>query len=121
MKIIGNTLETIHKFRHGHVSKRWLDDPFLTSTVALGANRNIKLQLLYLDTNDTFYLVESTSSIAHSLQYQDGAISVSEWSPADFAGLLRSYNQPGFDNYFQLIVTNTAMANSGSKQEDFVK
>ena len=63
MKIIGNTLETIHKFRHGHVSKRWLDDPFLTSTVALGANRNIKLQLLYLDTNDTFYLVESTSSM----------------------------------------------------------
>lgn len=65
MKIIGNTLETIHKFRHSHVSKHWLNDPFLTSTASLGDNRNIKLQLLYLDINDTFYLVESTSAISH--------------------------------------------------------
>lgn len=114
MKIIGNTLETIHKFRHGHVSQHWLNDPFLTSTTSLGANRNIKLQLLYLDINDTFYLVESTSAMSHSLQYQDGAIIISDWSPADFAGLLRSYNKPGFDNYFQLIVTNTALAYSNS-------
>jgi len=58
MKIIGNTLETIHKFRHENVSQRFVSDPFLAAKAALGANRNIKLQLLYLDTNETFYLVE---------------------------------------------------------------
>ncbi|MBC6498477.1 hypothetical protein H7R52_06580 [Weissella confusa] len=48
MKIIGNTLETIHKFRHENVSQRFVSDPFLAANAALGANRNIKLQLLYL-------------------------------------------------------------------------
>ena len=110
MKIIGKTLERIHKFRHENVSQRLVSDPFLATKAALGANRNIKLQLLYLDTNDTFYLVENTSSIARSLQYNDGAVIVSEWSTVDFIALMQSYDKPGFDNYFQLLVNNTAAA-----------
>ena len=117
MKIIGNTLETIHKFRHENVSQRFVSDPFLAANAALGANRNIKLQLVYLDTNETFYLVENTSSIARSLQYNDGAIVVSEWSTVDFIALMQSYDKPGFDNYFQLLVNNTAQAHEVQEEE----
>lgn len=117
MKIIGNTLETIHKFRHENVSQRFVSDPFLAANAALGANRNIKLQLLYLDTNETFYLVENTSSIARSLQYNDGAIVVSEWSTVDFIALMQIYDKPGFDNYFQLLVNNTAQAHEVQEEE----
>jgi len=115
MKIIGNTLETIHKFRHDNVSQRLVSDPFLATKAALGANRNIKLQLLYLDTNDTYYLVENTSAMSRALQYNDGAIIISEWTTVDFIALMQSYDKPGFDNYFQLLVNNTVLARSAQK------
>ena len=35
---------------------------------------------------------------------------VSEWSTVDFIALMQSYDKPGFDNYFQLLVNNTAAA-----------
>jgi hypothetical protein len=110
MKIIGNTLETIHNFRHKYVPERVLDDPFLAARATLAVRDNVTLQLLYLDTNNTFYLAESTTSMAHGLQYNEGAVVVREWTPADFVAQKRSYGQPGFDNYFQLLVNNTAEA-----------
>lgn len=110
MKIIGNTLETIHNFRHNYVSERTTIDPFLPAKAALSAGQNVKLQLLYLDVNNTFYLVENTAAIAHHLQYEEAAVVVREWAPADLLAEKRSYNQPGFDNYFQLLVQNTAEA-----------
>ncbi|MDR3190228.1 MAG: hypothetical protein LBT80_03360 [Lactobacillaceae bacterium] len=111
MKIIGNNLETIHKFRHENISERLMNDPLLASVVGLTtANNPHRLQLLFLDTNETFYLVDNTSSMAHSLIYQDGAIVVREWSPADIMALLRSFEGHGFDNYFQILIINTAEA-----------
>lgn len=110
MKIVGNTLETLHNFRHKHIASRILEDPFLATKVALALRPNVKLQLLYLDVNETFYLVESTTSMAHSLIYNDGAIVVHEWSPIDVVALKQSYDKPGFDNYFQMLINNTAQA-----------
>jgi hypothetical protein len=120
MKIIGNTLETIHNFRHKYVPERVLDDPFLAARATLAVRDNVTLQLMYLDTNDTFYLVESTTAMAHNLQYNDGAIVVRQWSVSDFVAQKRAYGQPGFDNYFQLLVNNTAEAIS-EQQEHVTK
>jgi len=114
MKIIGNQLETIHKFRHENVSDRAVNDSFLSPLASLTTVNNIhRLQLLYLDTNDTFYLVENTTSMAHSLMYKDGAIVVHEWSPADLVALIKSYAAKGFDNYFQILINNTAESHEG--------
>ncbi|MCM0583311.1 hypothetical protein H9L19_01845 [Weissella diestrammenae] len=114
MKIIGNQLETIHRFRHDNVSDRVINDSILGSLAGLTTVNNIhRLQLLYLDTNDTFYLVENTSSMAHALTYNDGAIVIHEWSPADIVALMKSYDAHGFDNYFQILVHNTAESHAG--------
>ena len=121
MKIIGNTLETIHTFRHSYVSERMVIDPFLSAKSALAASQNAKLQLLYLDVNDTFYLVENTTAIAHYLQYDEAAVLIREWSPADFIAQMRSYDRPGFDNYFQLLVQNTAEAVSEQDAHNVTK
>ncbi len=102
MKLLGNTLEKIHKFRHDHLPSHRL--PVRTN------HPYARLSLLYLDTNDTYYLVDNASAIFHSLHYNDGAIVVSEWIAAELAGLKKSYAQPGFDNYFQMLVQNTAEA-----------
>lgn len=111
MKIIGNNLETIHKFRHENISERFLQDPMLSVMAGLTtANNPHRLVLLYLDSNKTFYLVDNTSSLAHALTYSDGAIAVREWSPADLMALIRGYPGGGFDNYFQILVNNTAEA-----------
>lgn len=108
MKIIGNTLENIHKFRHENIRDK--RSGILPTKTALVNNPYAKLSLLYLDTNKTYYLADASSAIAHALRYSDGAIEITSWSATDLIGLKNSYAQPGFDNYFQMLVQNTAIA-----------
>ncbi|MBX4173391.1 hypothetical protein [Weissella viridescens] len=116
MKVIGNTLENIHKFRHENIRDK--RSGILPTKSSLVKNPYAQLSLLYLDTNDTYYLVDASSAIAHSLQYNDGAIVISAWHATDIIGLKQSYNQPGFDNYFQMLVQNTAEAYAAEHQTE---
>ncbi|KRN45813.1 hypothetical protein IV50_GL001400 [Weissella viridescens] len=52
------------------------------------------------------------------MQYNDGAIVISAWHATDIIGLKQSYNQPGFDNYFQMLVQNTAEAYAAEHQTE---
>ncbi|MBM7617991.1 hypothetical protein JOC36_001585 [Weissella uvarum] len=116
MKIIGNTLENIHKFRHENIRDK--RSGLLPTKKALVKNPYARLSLLYLDTNDTYYLVDASSAIANSLRYQDGAVEISAWTATDIVGLKQSYAQSGFDNYFQMLVQNTAEAYDNEKHQD---